>query len=251
MCVCLYVSVPVCVYVWTMCPCPCEHMCSCVICGVHVHSGFSPLGGEPPPHAVTVQHPFFAHNAASKAQDLAVLRGVGKGTAAGEAKGRSPVKWDLRTEEEKREIRGPERRNGRGRMVMKRRKETDSDRGTSGEAGRGVRWLCDAGARVEGCWRGVGSWGSHKSLHEVGAVRRPVWPVLGPQFKGLVTQLRAEGVLEATQHYHHPLKDLSQLLWARSGCFGLGVFSSRLPWHSSPSWGRDGGGGWVSGGSEH
>lgn len=76
-------------------------------------------------------------------------------------------------------------------------------------------------------------------LHEVGAVWSPVRPILGPELQGLVPELRAEGVLEATQHHHHALKDLPHLLRASSGCLVLLAFSSGLPWHCPPCWGRD------------
>ena len=46
-----------------------------------------PPRGQPPPHAVTIQHPLFAHDSASEAEDLAVLGGVSKGAAGGEQNG--------------------------------------------------------------------------------------------------------------------------------------------------------------------
>lgn len=68
----------VCVY---DCLCTRVYVCEHMLCGA------SPPRREPPPHAVTVQHPLFAHDAASKAQDMTVLGSVGKGTAVGEQKG--------------------------------------------------------------------------------------------------------------------------------------------------------------------
>lgn len=53
------------------------------MCSARGRSGASPPGGQPAPHAVTIQYPLFTHNTASKAQDLAVLGSVGKGTAGG------------------------------------------------------------------------------------------------------------------------------------------------------------------------
>lgn len=93
--------------------------------------------------------------------------------------------------------------------------------------------------------------GGDAGLHEVRAVWSPVRSILGPQLKGLVPELRAEGVLEATQHHHHTLEDLPQLLWACAGGPGLSAFSSGLPWCRPSCWGRVWGSGWGTGRSWH
>lgn len=93
--------------------------------------------------------------------------------------------------------------------------------------------------------------GRDAGLHEVRAVWSPVRSILGPQLKGLVPELRAEGVLEATQHHHHTLEDLPQLLRACAGGLGLSAFSSELLWCRPSCWGRGGGSGWGTGGSWH
>ena len=61
-------------------------VCVCV-CKPHVCREASPPRGQPPPHAVTIQHPLFAHDTATEAEDLSVLGGVGKGAAGGEQNG--------------------------------------------------------------------------------------------------------------------------------------------------------------------
>lgn len=93
--------------------------------------------------------------------------------------------------------------------------------------------------------------GGDAGLHEVRAVWSPVRSILGPQLKGLVPELRAEGVLEATQHHHHTLEDLPQLLRACAGGLGLSAFSSGLPWCCPSCWGRGAGSGWGTGRSWH
>lgn len=73
---------------WAWCVCCVWHTCA--------HNEASPPGGQPPPHAVTVEHPLLPHDAASEAQHLAVLGGVCKGAAGGRQNGGVLVRCDLR-----------------------------------------------------------------------------------------------------------------------------------------------------------
>lgn len=136
-----------------------------------------------------------------------------------------------------------ERQRGGGRKEREREAE-DTERRGDREQARQSRWK-----KSEKAQRGVR--GRDAGLHEVRAVWSPVRSILGPQLKGLVPELRAEGVLEATQHHHHTLEDLPQLLRACAGGLGLSAFSSELLWCRPSCWGRGGGSGWGTGGSWH
>lgn len=112
-------------------------VCVCM-CKAHVCREASPPRGQPPPHAVTVQHPLFAHDSASEAKDLAVLGGVGKGAAGGEQNGGQTERQRQRDKGHGRETEGrKEEKKENERQRIRRGEVTESEQ--DGADGRSRR----------------------------------------------------------------------------------------------------------------
>lgn len=127
---------------------------------------------------------------------------------------------------------GGRKQRKRGGLPRTMEAETDGQRRTrNSETKRTCRAAQGTGRAAGMGWVG--------GLHEVCAVRGPVWPVLGPQLQGFVPKLRAEGVLEATEYHHHTLQDLAQLLGASSSSPGRRAVPAGLLWDRLLGWGRD------------
>lgn len=110
------------------------------VCKLHVCREASPPRGQPPPHAVTIQHPLFAHDSASEAEDLAVLGGVGKGTAGGEQNGGRSERQRQRDKGHGRETEGrreEKKENKRQRIQRGEVTEREQD-GADGKVGEGA-----------------------------------------------------------------------------------------------------------------